>query len=202
MKGRMRRLGAKRLQLVCLYRWAAVLPFNLRLGRGGSLGAEADFLLAPRCWWTTVSLMRAGILLLSSLLAAGVLRAEEDKIDANLLKLFEARVYRDASGGSLPYRLYKPANYDPKQKYPLVLFLHGAVGAGKDNRRQFNGGNEVPSKALTAAENQSKYPCFILAPQCSAESRWARYGGEVHPTEPTRRTLAVSDGLPKGCGIA
>jgi len=45
--------------------------------------------------------MRAGILLLSSLLAAGMLQAEEDKIDENLLKLFQARVYRENSGGSL-----------------------------------------------------------------------------------------------------
>ena len=145
--------------------------------------------------------MRAGILLLTSLLAAGVLRAEEDKIDENLVKLFEARIYREASAGSLPYRLFKPANYDPKQKYPLVLFLHGADGAGNDNRRQFNGGNEVPAKALTAPENQAKYPCFILAPQCSIQSRWARYGEDVHPTEPTLLTLAVLSRLPREFSI-
>src|SRR5205085_294718 len=111
--------------------------------------------------------------------------------------LFEARVYREASGGSIPYRVFKPANYDAKQKYPLVLFLHGAVGAGTDNRRQFNGGNEVPAKALTSAENQAKYPCFILAPQCSVQSRWARSGDDLHAMEPTRLTLAILSNLQK-----
>src|SRR5215813_10433629 len=93
-------------------------------------------------------------------------RAEEDKIDENLVKLFEARIYREPSGGSIPYRLFKPEKYDAKQKYPLVLFLHGGVGIGTDNRRQFNGGNEVPPKALTSPDNQSKHPCFVLASQC------------------------------------
>src|SRR5438874_695071 len=143
--------------------------------RGLQWAEWLDFLLAPSVRWAKVALMRAG-LFLGLFFFAGVLRAEEEKIDENLLKLFDARVYREASAGSLPYRLYKPANYDPAQKYPLVLFLHGAVGAGKDNRRQFNGGNEVPAKALTAAENQAKYQCFILARQCPAEWRWARYG--------------------------
>ena len=81
-----------------------------------------DFLLAPSVRWAKVALMRAG-LFLGLFFLAGVLRAEEEKIDENLLKLFDARVYREASAGSLPYRLYKPANYDPAQKYPLVLFL-------------------------------------------------------------------------------
>src|SRR5690348_6406243 len=97
--------------------------------------------------------------------------AAEDKIDEQLLNRFEARVYRE-SKATIPYRLFKPANYDRQTKYPLVFFLHGAVGVGKDNQRQFNGGNEVPAKAVTDPQVQAKYPCFFLAPQCPPESGW------------------------------
>ena len=116
--------------------------------------------------------MRAAIVL--GLLLGIPALAEEDRIDENLLKLFEARVYRDNSSGTLPYRLFKPEKYEAQKKYPLVLFLHGGVGVGSDNRRQFNGGNDVPPKALTASTNQLRYPCFIVAPQCSALEGWTR----------------------------
>ena len=116
--------------------------------------------------------MRAVILF--GLLLAIAARAEEDKIDENLLKIFEARIYHDGSAGTLPYRLFKPDKYDAQKKYPLVLFLHGGVGVGSDNRRQFNGGNGVPAQALTALTNQLKCPCFMVATQCSAQEGWVR----------------------------
>jgi predicted peptidase len=142
--------------------------------------------------------MRASILL-SLWLSACTLPAAE-KLDENLLNLFEARVQRDSSGLSIPYRLFKPRQYDPARKYPLVLFLHGAVGAGTDNRMQFNGGNEVPAKALTAPENQAKYPCLIIAPQCPPHDRWANtYGNQ--PTGPMRATLAALASLQKEFSI-
>ena len=62
----------------------------------------------------------------------------------------------------LPYRLLKPKDYDAKQKYPLVIFLHGAGERGDDNAKQLvHGMNDFASDEVMA-----KYPAFVFAPQC------------------------------------
>jgi predicted peptidase len=132
--------------------------------------------------------MRVAVLLGMMFLCCTV-RAAEDKIDEQLVNRFEARVYHE-SRSSIPYRLFKPSKYDPQQKYPLIFFLHGAVGVGKDNRRQFNGGNEVPAKAITDAEIQAQHPCFFLAPQCPPESGWTSLF-DNRPSESMRLSLAA-----------
>jgi predicted peptidase len=80
---------------------------------------------------------------------------------------FEARTYDDR-GFALPYRLLKPQNYDAKQKYPLVVFLHGAGERGDENAIQLvHGMNDFASD-----ENMAKYPAFVIAPQCPADRKW------------------------------
>jgi predicted peptidase len=141
--------------------------------------------------------MRAVLALGCFLLLSIAANAEEERIDENLVKLFEPQIYR--KGSSLPYRLFKPEKYDSKQKYPLVLFLHGGAGIGSDNRRQFNGGNEVPPKALTSPENQTKYPCFIVAPQCAPHEGWVRLDRRLAP--PLLLTLDIMSSLQKEFSI-
>jgi poly(3-hydroxybutyrate) depolymerase len=70
----------------------------------------------------------------------------------------------------LPYRLFVPANYDPGQKYPLVLFLHGSGERGTDNQIQITGQSGV--LAFLFNENQAKQPCFLAAPQCPTSGTW------------------------------
>ncbi len=53
-------------------------------------------------------------------------------------------------------------NYDPEQKYPLLVFLHGAGERGSDNESQLTTG--LPH--LITKDNRESYPCFIVAPQC------------------------------------
>lgn len=81
---------------------------------------------------------------------------------------FEARTHKSVRGGSLPYRLMKPANYDKSKKYPLVLFLHGAGERGTDNRKQLVVGLNI----FADPERIDRYPCFIVAPQCPEEDKW------------------------------
>ena len=69
---------------------------------------------------------------------------------------------------SMPYRLWIPKDYDPQQKYPIVLCLHGAGGRGTDNR---GGGNEAAT-VLTGDEVQAEHPAFILTPQCPSGQQW------------------------------
>jgi predicted peptidase len=63
----------------------------------------------------------------------------------------------------MPYRLFVPDKL--KEKLPLVLFFHGAGERGKDNEKQLIHG---VAKFATLDE-QSKYRCFVLAPQCPTD---------------------------------
>ena len=74
---------------------------------------------------------------------------------------FEPRVFQDGEY-RLNYRLLKPRPFDPAQKYPLVIFLHGAGERGDDNTKQLvHGMNDFASDEIMA-----KYPAFVIAPQC------------------------------------
>jgi predicted peptidase len=107
---------------------------------------------------------------------------------------YEARVYRNAKGESLPYRLLRPRNYDAKQAYPLVLFLHGAGSCGSDNETQLEVGI---SEWLGSDEAMAKYPCFFIVPQCpTGEDRqtcsWSNWdSGRSRITVPTRLALEI-----------
>lgn len=67
------------------------------------------------------------------------------------------------------YRLLRPAVVESGQRYPLVLFLHGAGERGSDNQRQLK---YLPTW-LAEPELRRTHPCFVVAPQCRAEKRWA-----------------------------
>ena len=129
----------------------------------------------------------------------------------DLRSRLEKRVYASAKGESLPYRLFLPANYDAKQKYPLILFLHGAGERGSDNERQL-----VHAQVLrfVSDEVQAKHPCFLVAPQCPAskdkqDNRWVGvYWGlekphqtPVEPSKPMLLTLELLDALAKQYSI-
>jgi predicted peptidase len=100
---------------------------------------------------------------------------------------FRARVYKSERGEELLYRLFVPRNYSPKKKYPLVVWLHGSGGRGSDNLKQISAGNAIGSQVWAKPENQSKHPCFVVAPQCPADETWAT----SDHIKPTRRLELV-----------
>ena len=81
----------------------------------------------------------------------------------------EARVYQGSNGAKLPYRLFKPDNYDPNASYPLIIFLHGAGSRGTDNVKHMT---NCQFLTLISGENRVKHPAFLIAPQCPAGKRW------------------------------
>jgi predicted peptidase len=112
----------------------------------------------------------------------------------------EKKTYTDAKGKDLPYRLLKPDTIDPKAKYPLVLFLHGAGERGNDNEAQVKHGVAEFAKAA----NRKAYPCFLAAPQCPARTMWSdvrRGAGSqqqaAEPAEPARLAMEMLDALQK-----
>jgi predicted peptidase len=135
-------------------------------------------------WFTVVSCC-----ILSILIKTGVVLAEEMAM-TNL----EALTYFDSPGNSLPYRLLKPADYDPAKKYPLVVFLHGSGERGTDNNSHI-----LSSKGAYEFINTAQdYAYFMLAPQCPTNQQWSAIDWEVlpyqmkpEPTEPMRLVMEL-----------
>ncbi len=119
--------------------------------------------------------------------------AEEKNLRDQLVK----RVYQDAQGEKLPYRLLVPGGYDKAKKYPLILFLHGAGERGDDNAAQL-----VHAEVLTLAA-EPKDACFLVAPQCPEGHKWVEVpwdfaGPHKTPEEPSlpmRLTMELLDTL-------
>ncbi len=110
----------------------------------------------------------------------------------------EKKTYTDAKGAKLNYRLLTPAP-SGATKFALVVFLHGAGERGDDNTAQLVHG------VREFVKNRSTYPCYLIAPQCPANSSWARIrraeGGPKsdagEATTPLRLTLELIDQMIK-----
>ncbi len=92
---------------------------------------------------------------------------------------FIPRLYRDADHQQMPYRLFIPKSYSKAQEYPLIIWLHGAGGAGTDNVLQISGDQVPGTRAWTKAEVQGKHPAFVLVPQ--SEGVWSVDSSELSP---------------------
>ena len=117
---------------------------------------------------------------------------------------FEAHSFKDAKGKELPYRLLKPVNYDPQQKYPCIIFFHGVGERGTDNISQLKNG----IRSWATEENRKKFPCFIVAPQCFPGQQWVdtpwtldHHTMPKEPTEAMRMAMELLAGLPKEYSI-
>lgn len=110
----------------------------------------------------------------------------------NARATFEKKLYTDAKGNQLPYRLLAPDDYDPQTAYPLVLFLHGAGERGADNQRQL-----WTARELATPRPRSSFPCFVAAPQCPGK-RPLEYWG---PTVDSGLVLGLIKEVEKNCSI-
>ena len=68
------------------------------------------------------------------------------------------------------YATYLPKDYNESEKYPLVLFLHGAGERGGDLDLACCHGFMQHVK-----EEDRDYPFIIVAPQCPQDTYWGRY---------------------------
>lgn len=141
------------------------------------------------------SLLLTALLLSSSPQAARAADAKD---------VFEAKVFENAEGKKLNYRLMSPLNYDKSQKYPLVLFLHGSGERGDNNVAQLVHGMNDFAKD----DSRERFPCFVVAPQCPQMGSWTnrRRGAEAPPpdagpTEPMQLVVELLDSLQKEFSI-
>lgn len=85
--------------------------------------------------------------------------------DVNVV--FEKKVFEE-DGFTLPYRLYIPKDYDCGERYPLLVFLHGAGERGNDNERQLS----VAVQKMFDDPSSPVYDSIVIAPQCGEKSLW------------------------------
>ena len=117
---------------------------------------------------------------------------------------FQALQFLNKKGFPLPYRLLVPRNYNASMQYPLVLFLHGSDERGTDNIKQLYVGLNI----FAAEKEMEKHPCFIVAPQCPDEMKWAdvdwksdRHIMQKSPTEALSSSIELVRELPKKFSI-
>jgi predicted esterase len=137
------------------------------------------------------------------------------EVPTNPYFYFDRATYRKNAENALGYRLMKPCNglktnevagvvadtagrlffKNPKGKkielqLPLVVFLHGSGERGADNEAQLRNG----VLAFCEPAQWKKNPCFVLAPQCPAEQRWAggsKAGSVFTPTPQPAMDLLI-----------
>lgn len=86
---------------------------------------------------------------------------------ANWTKLFSSEKFESTSGKSLAYRQMNPPTIADGERYPLVLFLHGAGERGQDNQAQLKHG------LREFAARRDSFPAFVVAPQCPSGQTWS-----------------------------
>jgi predicted esterase len=95
-------------------------------------------------------------------------------------------------GHDYPYLLLEPLPHLRSGELPLVVFLHGAGERGSDNDAQRKWLPEV----LAEPALRERLPCYVLAVQCPAESRWVEVSwsdatGNAFPVDPSPAMRAV-----------
>lgn len=84
----------------------------------------------------------------------------KDRTGVYLKKTFKAQ------RGTLKYRIIYPDGFDKSEKYPLLLFLHGAGERGYDNAAQLKHGGTL------IKDGMNKFRSIAILPQCPKENYW------------------------------
>lgn len=87
----------------------------------------------------------------------------------------EAQEYKDykkekliQDKDTLNYRILFPKDFSEANKYPIVLFLHGAGERGNNNEAQLTHGGKL------FLEKREEFPAIVIFPQAPKEDYWAR----------------------------
>lgn len=102
----------------------------------------------------------------ASLLYFPVAMISVQAADSDLAQALTAETFEAKGGGKLNYRFLQPKATKEGEKYPLVIFLHGAGERGDDNAAQLKHG------VGDFVKRADSHPCYLIAPQCPREKRW------------------------------
>lgn len=103
---------------------------------------------------------------------------------------FNEKLFVNTRNERMRYLLFVPKDYDKQKKYPLVLWLHGGGSVGDDLQLLLRYGDKHGVLYFARSDNQSKYPSFIVAPQCPQNRSWSDRDSE-QPTTEMRLVLEI-----------
>jgi predicted peptidase len=135
------------------------------------------------------------LIFILAMLVPGISWAQERQ------RVLSPHVFKSAQGETLPYRLFIPQDYDPKKKYPLVVYLHGGGGVGDDNLKQIQGGNGYLIDFFTQAGSKTPYPAFVVAPQSVGDGWIERALSKPAPTRQLRLVVDLIGDLQRSYSI-
>lgn len=107
---------------------------------------------------------------------------------------FVDHVYRDADGEH-KYVVFEPVGYSPEKKWPLVFYLHGASGRGRDGRAQLVVGLGPAVKARAAT-----LPFLVVFPQ-NENLRSRLLGGWTDGSHELDRALEILDEVERNYSV-
>jgi len=92
---------------------------------------------------------------------------------------------------SFKYEVYVPANWNRSQKWPVILFLHGAGERGDDGIIQTEVGIGTAIR-----RHVERFPAVVVFPQCRKESRWTDEPMEAQALKALDATIKEFNGDP------
>lgn len=89
------------------------------------------------------------------------------------------------------YQVYVPAGWSQEQKWPVILFLHGAGERGEDGLLQTEVGIGTAIR-----RHSERFPCLVVFPQCRNNAWWAEPEMEAQALTALEQTLQEFNGDP------
>lgn len=145
--------------------------------------------------------MRITLILLLALMLNSCKQNKEKEMTTNpdiTITGYEPVSHYDEKGDLTPYNFLQPVRNETIEKYPLVVFLHGAGERGNDNNAQLT--HIAP--IFLQDSIRKKYPSYVLFPQCPENKTWSPVdvvNGEWLPLEnaeatgPMKRLITIID---------
>ncbi len=135
----------------------------------------------------------------------GSAEAQESKKEPmDLARVYEPREFVGTNKIPLRYRLLKPFQYKHGDKYPLILFLHGAGERGTDNALTL----KHAAKDFADETRRAEYPCYVVIPQCPPEKKWSEVDWSKdsstlpeHPSESLQSVKELLDEMLESAGV-
>jgi predicted peptidase len=97
----------------------------------------------------------------------------------------------EVDGVSYKYQVFVPSHWTPDEKWPVILFLHGAGKRGADGTRQTDEG--LPEVLRQTPD----FPAVVVMPQCRRRTWWGEPAMEAQTFGALEQSMKELNGDPE-----